>query len=123
MLRHRGGMAQPVEVVDIVAAKAGADELLEEVRLLVRALGGAEPRERAPAGPGTNALEALGGAIERLFPAGLAEMRVGMGRGEPYDRQGTRLNARHSVASDALVFVQIDTAYRMSCDSAVGCKA
>src|SRR5262245_44111647 len=73
-------MAQPRAVVDIVAAEPGADELLEEVGLLVRALGGAEPGQRAPPIAITDASEAGSSAVERLFPAGLTEMRVGVGR-------------------------------------------
>ena len=44
--RDRGGVAQPRAVVDVVGAEAGADQLLEQVGLLVRALGRAEAGER-----------------------------------------------------------------------------
>ncbi len=37
--RHRRGMAEPGAVIDVVAAKAGADQLLEQVGLFVGALG------------------------------------------------------------------------------------
>src|SRR5271166_4072243 len=81
-------MAQPRAMVDIVAAKPGADELLEQVRLLVRALGAGEAGQR-PAAPClrsrgrltvANASVALGGAIERLFPGGLPEVSIRVGR-------------------------------------------
>ena len=45
--RHRGGVAEPRAMVDIVAAEPGADQLLEQIGLLVRALGRAEPGQRA----------------------------------------------------------------------------
>ena len=44
--RHRRGVAQPRAVIDIVGAEAGAHELLEQIGLFVRALGGAEAGER-----------------------------------------------------------------------------
>ena len=50
--RHRRGVAQPGAVVDIVAAEPGAHQLLEEIGLLVRALGRAEPGQRPLARPG-----------------------------------------------------------------------
>ena len=40
--RDAGRVAQPGAVVDVVGAEAGADQLLEEVGLLVGALGRAE---------------------------------------------------------------------------------
>ena len=44
--RDRRGVAQPRAVVDIVGAEAGAHQLLEQIGLLVRALGRAEAGER-----------------------------------------------------------------------------
>ena len=46
---HRGGVAQPGAVVDVVGAEAGPDQLLEEVGLLVGALGRTEAGDRARA--------------------------------------------------------------------------
>jgi len=43
----RGGMAQPRAVIDVVAAEAGAHQLLEQIGLFVGALGRAEARQRA----------------------------------------------------------------------------
>src|SRR3546814_16769610 len=40
--RHRGGVAEPRAVVHVVGAEGGAYQLLEEIGLLVRALGRAE---------------------------------------------------------------------------------
>ena len=42
-------MAEAGAVVDIVGAEAGADQLLEQERLLVRALGRAEAGQRVAA--------------------------------------------------------------------------
>ena len=78
--RDRRGVAEPRAVVDVVAAEAGAHQLLEQVRLLVRALGRAEAGQRPPPVAVADALQALGGDVERLFPARLAEMRPGVGR-------------------------------------------
>ena len=46
---HAGGVAQPGAVVDVVGVEAGADQLLEEVGLLVGALGRAEAGDRGRA--------------------------------------------------------------------------
>ncbi len=67
-------------MIDIVGAEAGAHQLLEEIGLLVGALGGAEAGERFAAMLVADALQARCGAVERLFPAGAAEMRPGIGR-------------------------------------------
>jgi len=64
----------------VKGAEAGAHELLEQIGLFVRALGGAEPGQRALAVAVAYAPESLGGEVERLLPCGLAEMRVGVGR-------------------------------------------
>ena len=45
----RRGVAQARAMIDVVGAEAGAHQLLEEIRLLVRALGGAEAGERPAA--------------------------------------------------------------------------
>src|SRR5262249_2673104 len=55
------------------------DELLEEISLLVRSLGRAEAGERLGAVAIADRLEPGGGAVERLLPAGGAEMRPGIG--------------------------------------------
>src|SRR6516225_824173 len=67
-------------MVDIVAAEPGPHELLKEIGLLVRALGRAEAGERASPLTTANALQPGGGAVERLVPAGLAKVGVGIGR-------------------------------------------
>ena len=77
-LEQRGdarGVAQPRAVVDVVGAEARADQLLEEVGLLVRALRRAEAGERlGPMGVADRA-EALAHEIECLLPARLTERR------------------------------------------------
>ena len=78
--RHRGGVAEPRAVIDIVGAEAGAHQLLEQIGLLVRALGRAEAGERARAVAVADFREALGGAVHRLLPGRLAEMRPRIGR-------------------------------------------
>ena len=70
----RRGMTQARAVIDVVGAEPLADQLLDEVRLLVGALGGTEAGERRPAVPVTNGGEPARGAVQRLLPARLAEM-------------------------------------------------
>ena len=62
-------------MVDVVGAEAGPDQLLEEVRLLVRALGRAEAGDRARAVLAVDRPQAVGDEIKSLVPAGLPEMR------------------------------------------------
>ena len=78
--RHRGGVAEPRAVIDIVGAEAGAHQLLEQIGLFVRALGRAEAGERARPVAVADFLQAGGGAVERLFPGRFAEMRERIGR-------------------------------------------
>ncbi len=55
-------------MIDIVGPKTGAHQLLEQVRLFVRALGGAESGQRLDALLITDFDETLGRDIERFFP-------------------------------------------------------
>ena len=66
-------VAQPRAMVDVVAAKAGAHQLLEQVGLFVAALGRAEAGERLRAVRVAQPCEAAAGELERLFPRRLAE--------------------------------------------------
>src|SRR5215210_8955839 len=68
-------MAQPRAVVDVVGAKAGAYQLLEQIRLFIRALGRTEAGKRLHALLIADFDKTLGGDVERLFPRRLAEMR------------------------------------------------
>jgi len=77
--RNRRGMAQPRAVVYIVGAKTGAYQFLEQIRLLVRALGRAEAGERFHALLVADLDEALGGDVERFIPGRFAEMRERIG--------------------------------------------
>ena len=61
-------------MVHVVRAEARADQLLEEVGLLVRALGRAEAGDRARAAVGVDPLQLRGHQVERLVPARLAEV-------------------------------------------------
>ena len=72
--RDRGGVAQPRAVVDIVGAEALTHELLEEIGLLVGALGRAEARHTLAALTVTDALESACGALQRLVPRRLTEI-------------------------------------------------
>src|SRR4051794_530658 len=72
--RDARGVAQARAVVDVVRAEARADELLEEVGLLVGALRRAEARDRPRAVLVVNALEPARGEVERLLPRRLAEV-------------------------------------------------
>ena len=70
----------PVQWSTVVGAETLADQLLDEVRLLVRALGGAEAGERRPAVAVPDGGEPARGAVERLLPGRLAEVGEGVGR-------------------------------------------
>ena len=69
----RRGVAQPRAVIDVVAAEAGSHQLLEQVSLLVAALGRAEAGERFLAVPVANLPQLAAGRVERLFPCRFAE--------------------------------------------------
>src|SRR5690606_34829351 len=69
------GVAQPRAVVDVVGAEPGADQLLEEVGLLVGALRRPEPGDRARPALGVDLLEPPRDEVERLLPGGLPEVR------------------------------------------------
>ena len=73
-------MAQARAVIDVVRAETGADELLEQVRLLVRTLGRAEAGERAAAMRIADALQRAAGERQRLLPCRFAEHRQRIGR-------------------------------------------
>ena len=72
---HGRGMAQAGAVVDVVAAEAGAYQLLEQVGLLVRALGRPEAGQRLAPERVANGLQLRCREVERLFPGGFAEHR------------------------------------------------
>ena len=62
-------------MIDVVGPEAGPHQLLEQVGLLVRALGRAEPGERVAAAGVADAGKPGGGGVERLLPARLSEQR------------------------------------------------
>ena len=107
----RGGVAQARAVIDVVAAETGAHQLLEQVGLLVGALGRAEPGERALPIPVADQREPRGGAVERLLPGGLAEMGERVGRvdrdivlGDPFpadQRLGQPVGVVHVIEAEA----------------------
>ena len=68
-------VAQAGAVVDVVRPEPRADELLEEVGLLVGALRRAEAGDRARPVLGVDGLQPRGGQVERLLPRRLAEVR------------------------------------------------
>ena len=70
-------VAEPRAVVHVVRAEGGAHHLLEEVRLLVAALGAAEAGQRGWAVLRLDAAELAGDEVERLVPRRLAETRRG----------------------------------------------
>jgi len=65
--------AQPGAVVDVVGAKAGANQLLEQVGFFVAALGRTKTRQRVLAMGVPDVAQAPTGEFERLFPTGFAE--------------------------------------------------
>src|SRR5581483_12289018 len=77
--RDGGGVAEARAVVDVVRAEDRAHELLEDVRLLDGALGGAEARERGGAVRRAGRGQAGGDEVERLVPARLAERGQDLG--------------------------------------------
>ena len=78
--RHRRRMAQPRAMIDIVGAEPGANQLLEQIGLLVRAFGRTEPGERLRPPSSRGSAQPRRGEIERLLPGRFAEMRPGIGR-------------------------------------------
>ena len=76
---HAGGVAQPGAVVHVVRVEPGPDQLLEEVGLLVGALGRAEARDRAWPAVGVDLGQPPGDQVQRLIPGGLAEVRQHLG--------------------------------------------
>ena len=76
---HAGGVAQPGAVVHVVGVEPGADELLEEVGLLVGALRAAEPGDRGRAALGVDLAQPARHEVQRLLPGGLPEVRQHLG--------------------------------------------
>ena len=72
--RDRRGVAQPGAMIDIVRAEAGAHQLLEQVGLLVGALGRAEAGERVRSLVVADAAQAARGALQCLLPARFPEI-------------------------------------------------
>jgi len=62
-------------MVDVVGAEAGADQLLEEVGLLVGALGRPEAGDAVGAALGVDLTEPARDEVECLLPARLPEVR------------------------------------------------
>ena len=65
-------------MIDVVRAEAGAHQLLKQVRLLVRPLGGAEAGQCLAAVPVANGFQAACCPVERFFPGRFAEVRPGI---------------------------------------------
>ncbi len=72
----RGRMAHARAGIDVVVAERGAHELLHEVGLLVRAARRRDAADGALAVLGLDALDLLGGEVERLIPRDLAPRLV-----------------------------------------------
>src|SRR5437764_1700406 len=67
-------------MIDVVGAEAGAHQLLEQIRFLVRTLGRAETGERLGALLVADLDQALSCDVERLLPGSFAEVRERIGR-------------------------------------------
>ena len=76
---HAGGVAQPGAVVHVVGVEPGPDQLLEEVGLLVGALGRAEAGDRGRAAGRVDLGQPAGHQVQRFLPGGLAEVRHDLG--------------------------------------------
>ena len=72
-------MAKARAMVDIIAAKAGAHELLEEIGFFIRAFCRAKTCQGAGTILLTNVSQSACGEIERFVPTGFAEMREWIG--------------------------------------------
>src|SRR5262249_42324344 len=66
-----GRMAHAGAGIDVVRAERGANELLHEVRLFVRAAGGRDAADRELAVLRLDTLELARGVVDRLVPARL----------------------------------------------------
>ncbi len=71
----RRGVAEAGAVIDVVGLKRDPDQLLKEVRLLVRALRGAKSGQRRAASSLADPEQTAGHQLQRLVPAGFAKMR------------------------------------------------
>ena len=71
--RDARGVAQARAVIDVVRSESGADQLLEQVGFLVRALGRTETGERSLAVRVADVSQSLRGKGERLVPGRFAE--------------------------------------------------
>ena len=78
--RHGRGVAEPCAMVDVVVLERLPDQLLEEIRLLVRAFGRAEARHGAASPEAAQVEQTVGGDLDGLVPFGFAEMRPRIGR-------------------------------------------
>ncbi len=72
--RHRRRVAKPRAMIHVVRTEPGANQLLEEISLLVGAFRRAEAGERARPIAVADFHQAPGGAIERLFPGRRAKV-------------------------------------------------
>ena len=72
---HRGCMAQPRAMIDVVGAETLPDQLLEQIGLLVGAFGRAEAGDRLAAVARMDALQPRRSLGHRLLPGRLAEVR------------------------------------------------
>ena len=66
-------MAKPCAVVDVIGAETGTNQLLEQIRLFVAALGTAETSQCVLAVGIANPHQRVAGQIERLFPRGFTK--------------------------------------------------
>ena len=71
--RHRRGVAQARAVIDVVAAKAGAHQLLEQIGFFVCAFGGAKTGQGVFALGVANRAKFGGSEVERFVPGRFAE--------------------------------------------------
>src|SRR5262249_35920903 len=70
----------PRAMIDIVGAKAGAHQLLEQISLFVRALGRTKARQRFRTMLVADDLQPVGGVGKRLLPGRRTKMGPGIGR-------------------------------------------
>ena len=116
--RHAGGVAQPGAMVDVVGAKAGAHQLLEQVGFLVTALGRAKTSQGLGAVIVTQAFEPTRGQRQRLVPAGFTEHRRPVGAVAVQRLQGLGVfghagtpDQRHRQALGAVGVIKTETSF------------
>src|SRR5690606_34188014 len=90
---HGGGVAETGAMVDVVGAEPRAHQLLEEVGLLVAALGGAEARQCVRAVLVADTAQTGSRDVQGFLPVSLAEVAGNVLGAQQLDRLGGAFTA------------------------------